>query len=296
MQFDREAALQASFDELTKIVRERFREGRSTVAAALKAELQTRFGGRFNQAAIGYDSFRDLLKDAEARQLIRLRTASGGDLEALPPEVPAQQAAPSTAIAEAGTYIRPDVWRAFVDWRQNWTRVYDLERDRAVMFPATPSPFDATEWIEMRQSSTEHPDRYKAIEPIAMDVQLRWMREFVDAIPEDAAREQLRAALDTQKPFGTFARAAQSLPDVKTRWNRAREERVLALVRAWMQRNGLTLSVVQERRPRAAETTQPTPSAGASEQQLRTALHAAIDRMPLAELKRIELPVGYFVD
>src|SRR5579872_1490983 len=286
MQFDRDAALQASFDELAKVVRERFREGRSTVAAALKAELQRRFAGRFDQTAIGYVSFRDFLKDAEARSLIRTRRARGGDVEAVPPDVVDQPASASTLPLESSTFVRPDVWRAFVDWRPNWVRAYDLQQDRAVMYPASASPFDAPEWIEMRRSAADFPDRFKAIEPIAMDVQLRWITDFVETIADAGTRDQLKATLDSPRPFGAFARALQAVPEIKAEWNRTREAQVLSYLRDWMDRNKLTLNLIEERPSKPTEgATAPSQASTATEQQIRAVLHAAIDRMPLADLR-----------
>jgi len=298
MQGDRDAALRVGLDELVLAVQERFRAGRPAVAAALKSDLQRRFNGRFDERVMGLFSFRDFLKEAEARRLIRLRWAAGGDLEALPPgltEPPVAAATQSDTGPQGTVYIRPDIWRAFVDWRPNWTRAYDRQQDRAVMFPASATPFDAAEWVEARASLAAHPDRFRLIEPIAMEKQLAWMNELIDQIPEVATRDLLRSAIDTNRPFGAFARSVAALPEVKARWNQVMQERVFAIAREWMEKNGLRLDLVQERRPRpGAAAPESTPRS--SEQEIRARVHAAIDRMPIAELKRIELPIAYLLD
>src|SRR5438270_5846458 len=97
MQFDRNSALEAALKELDEIVRERFRARRPTVAATLKAELQRRFNGRFDERAIGFAGFRDFLKEAEARHVVTLRRAAGGDVEAVPYAVADAAAEPGDA-------------------------------------------------------------------------------------------------------------------------------------------------------------------------------------------------------
>jgi Uncharacterised protein family (UPF0158) len=300
MQVDRDAALKAGLEALVLVVQERFNGGRSTVAAALKAELQRRFNGRFDERVMGFFSFRDFLKEAEQRRLIKLRQAVGGDLEAIPPGTP-ERAVTAVALGQAGAegavYIRPDIWQAFVDWRPNWIRAYDLQQDRAVMVPATATPFDAPDWIELRKALAGHPDRFRSIEPIPMEKQLAWMNELIEQIQDESIRDVLRSALDSERPFGAFARAAASIPEIKTRWNRALQGRVFAITREWMERNRLLLDLVQERRPRTlTNPSQATSGSSASENEIRARVHAAIDRMPIAELKRIELPIEYLLD
>jgi uncharacterized protein UPF0158 len=300
MQVDRDAALKAGLEALVLVVQERFSGGRSTVAAALKAELQRRFNGRFDERVMGFFSFRDFLKEAEQRRLVKLRLAAGGDIEAIPPGAPERAlatVAPGQPSAEGAVYIRPDIWQAFVDWRPNWIRAYDLQQDRAVMVPATATPFDAPDWIEFRKALAAYPDRFRAIEPIAMERQLAWMNELIDQTQDQSIRDVLRSALDSERPFGAFARAAASIPEIKSRWNRTLQERVYSITREWMERNRLLLDLVQERRPRTINSSSQVPSgSSASEQEIRSRVHAAIDRMPIAELKRIELPIEYLLD
>jgi hypothetical protein len=295
MQFDRNAALEAALKELDEIVRERFRARRPTVAATLKAELQRRFNGRFDERAIGFAGFRDFLKEAEARHVVTLRRAAGGDVEAVPYAVADAAAEPGDAGAPPAAFMRPDLWRTFVDWKPNWTRLYDVAKDRAVMFPTAATPFDAPEWSELRKSVAENPENYLAIEPINAEAQLTWLREFVAQLQDVPTRGVLQSAIGSDRPFGTFARLIETMPDVKARWHRFRLERVLALARDWMDRSGIRITLTEERKELPAERGRAS-GGEVNEQAVRARLHAAIDRMPVAELLRIELPIGYVLD
>lgn len=297
MQFDRNAALEAAIKELDEVVRERFKARRPTVAATLKAELQRRFNGRFDERPIGFASFRDFLREAEARHVVTLRRAAGGDVEAVPYTVVEASTESGEAGASAAAFMRSDLWRAFVDWRPNWTRLYDVAKDRAVMFPTAATPFDAPEWSELRTSIAEHADNYLAIEPIAAETQLTWLKEFVPQLQDVPTRGVLQSAIGSERPFGTFARLIETMPDVKARWHRFRLERVLALAQEWMEHKGLRIALTEERKELQAERTRPGAGIGeVNEQAVRARVHAAIDRMPVAELLRIELPVGYLID
>jgi hypothetical protein len=64
-----------------------------------------------------------------------------------------------------------------------------------------------------------------------------------------------------------------------------------------MEHKGLRIALTEERKDLPAVRGRPTTGFGeVNEQAVRARLHAAIDRMPVAELLRIELPIGYLLD
>ncbi len=294
MQIDRESALRAAHEALKDVVASYSLEGRSTVAASLKSALKRRFSDRFDERSIGFLSFRDFLKDAEARGIVQLQRAPGGDLEAMLPGAPPQRSRGTAEVHSSTSFVRADIWRAFVDWNPGWTRLYDAEADRAVMFPETTTPFDPPEWSVQRDAAQRQPERFREIEPISMDTQLEWMRAFAREVRDQTSRELLQSALQSSRPFGAFVRQVNIFPETRLQWHRFRLDNVLAVVAAWVQRNNLTIQF-QENRPRETAPSGKT-TADVSEAAVRARLRAIIDRMPLSDLLRLEIPVGYILD
>jgi Uncharacterised protein family (UPF0158) len=293
MQIDREPAIRAAFDALRDIVTTFTAEGRPTVAASLKSALQRRFDNNFDQRSIGFYSFRDFLREAEARGVVELRDARGGDLEAVLPGA-TQSAEKGQEKSGSAALLRGDFWKAFLDWKVGWRRVYDVQEDRALMFPETATPFDRADWSLYREAVLRQPERFRSIDPIGMETQLEWMRAFQRDIDDPASKTLLQSALESSRPFGTFARLVNNLPEIRARWHRYRLDRVAAVASSWAQRNYLTIEFLQSPQPKISAPAKTATESG--EGAVRARIHAIIDRMTLSDLLRLEIPISYLLD
>jgi hypothetical protein len=282
---------------LQAVVVERHAAGRRTIAAGLKPVLQRRSVNTFSEGSLGFPTFRSFLQDAARKGVIRLRPTLE-DYEVLPPgDDPIDSAvtgARSLRRREPRPRVRPDLWRAFVDWRQGWKRVYDIEQDRAVMFPeATPEAGDAPEYAHVRQAWLANPDAFREITPITQNDQLTWMQEFSIADPDPAMRLALQTALATESPLRAFTNTVRTNTASSNRWHAERLRRVAEVIRGWASENSLEVQIFQKREmPESFATHGDTPEWST----LRQKVHVAVDRMPVADLLRLSIPIEYIID
>lgn len=259
--------------------------------------MQKRSNEGFSEIRLGFPSFRAFLEWAQESGAVRLVPApTGPDIEVLLAAAAAAEAA--TPAAEAGRVrgrIRPDLWRSFVDWRADWRRVFDRETGEARMFPRDPHEVgDAPQHAALRAATADKADRFVEITPISQDAQLAWMREFADAETDSPLKSELQIALRSDRPAAAFATRLRQSPTCLHRWNRLRELRVAAVIQEWARNHHLDVAVYEERqqqlveRPRLfAETV--------DDQTLRQRLHEAVDKMPVAELLRLPIPLEYLI-
>lgn len=286
----------AAFELLLSVVDDLRVSGRRTFSAGLKPEMQRRSNHGFSEARLGYATFRTFLADAEQRGLVKLTPNSTG------PDVTVERLVATTPLptvpsaSNRRTRIRPDLWKAFVDWREDWRRVYDVGGNRALMFPNEPHPVgELPEYTQVREQVQLAADRYIDISPITQETQVGWMRAFADAESDSAFRAELIAALTTHRPASSFTNHLRTRPQALSRWNRVRQERVEETIAAWAQTAPVTVEYLELVQPMAPTSVRQGATLPAEETQLRAAVQHAVEVMPLADLLRLSIPLEYLI-
>jgi hypothetical protein len=262
---------QEAFDALTTVVEQAREKRSSTYAASVKPRLKARLPS-FDESALGYDSFRAFLTDAEQAGRIRLTFTRGGDVEISLTNDPPREV----------RRIRPDLWAAATDEQGEGKYFYDARIDRVAARPRDGEQAGLVE-IPSADSST----------------QSGWIEQF------------LSERQDTQPELAEKVRSVQAISEkleilnvsaVAREWHAARLAAVLKLLTKWSSEQGLAVDLADGSRSRAETARNQRPTArrptrrGNAEQLLRERLHQAVDRMPISELLRLPVPLEYTVD
>jgi hypothetical protein len=128
--------------------------------------------------------------------------------------------------------IREDLWRAFIDWSQGVARYYDTVTKQAVMLPKIPALLEPEQFRELRHRLEVEPDRFIAIEPIPMETQVGWMREFAASRSDVVLRDLLTRALAGDKPEKLFVTVLRNDPQELHLWHQELRRRVRE--QAWL--------------------------------------------------------------
>ena len=152
--------------------------GRRTTGAALADAIRQRFPG-FGFAQLGLSRLADAVHRAEEEgALVRHR-----DVQHL--EVSPSEATPRTPSAHAAStmssYVRPDVWRAFVFVTDRYAHFLDRTTGRLVSLMSNDKD---------QVSAQERDPRFVRVESIASHAQKDWMRQFLvsqDSLKADDA-------------------------------------------------------------------------------------------------------------
>jgi hypothetical protein len=288
--------------ELLRVIVSRFQsEGRSTRSAGVKPALQFSEAG-FDERRLGYRSFRSFLEAAVEDGYITFERAPRG------PDVELRATlAGNPTPTISGEKIRRDLWSAFVDWRREWSRVYDRETDRVGWLPAHEDRDAHEAFAALRRDAAASPDRFVAIEPFSREQTEEWMRAFIAAMGESPRRGALESAMTSGTPIRAFVRTALEL-GINDQWSAFRLARVRERIEAWAAQHGLQqldLSVEQEpittpssRRARAEpRASHRISSAGRSSvDELRDRVCVAVRQMSRGELLRLPIPLEYLID
>src|SRR5262249_12349587 len=140
--------------------------------------------------------------------------------------------------------IRPDVWRAFTSWERGYTRLWDLETNRVLMFPTEPRPLEPSEHRLWRQLAASEPDRFRVIQVITEDRLVGEMHSFVESLDQkNDAIPILNAALQQDRPARSFTAAARALPGIADEWKNHRYDFVWTSITKWQESNGIHCSI-----------------------------------------------------
>jgi hypothetical protein len=281
--------LDFAFDLLETLVNEYAASGRPPTAAGLKPAMQKRSNSQFSEEAFGFVTFRQFLTAAE--QAGRVRLVDGAQDVMVMPRDRTDFPPPARSTAKS-VLLRADFWRRFNDTRADWEHWYDKAEDRAVTFPVRETPLDRPETVALRNEVRHEVARYVRIEPIPLDTQLGWMRQFTDAHDSAPEAALMRSALATSRPLASFLRSVLGSP-LAAEWHHYRASHVLDEIRRWAARHDLQVDVLTTRTRAARPDLVAAVSGRPDEDAIRQRLKVAIDRMPIHELLRISLPLEY---
>jgi len=289
--------LRGAFELLRDAIKNLEERGRSTESAGVKPEMQRLTGGEFNEKNLGFSSFGAFVAAAENADLVvRIETVPGHPMikSTRATGTPSPTAARVTNEAlPSGPRLRPDLWRAFVDWRPEITRVYDKKKGKALMFPAAPGTNSTKEEDEIRLEADREKDRFVPIAPIPMETQYRWIKEFIETHGDNPLAVALRSTMEQARPIKAFSHVIRADPNLAQAWRSSRLARVAAVVTEWIGSQGLPIQPWEQPATTPLRREQARGIAAASNESLRALIHAAVDRMPAAELLRLSIPLEY---
>lgn len=276
-----QSAREAAFGLLASTVAEFEAAARPAYGAPLKVALQRRSNGWFDETKLGFSRFKGFLEAARNAGIVDFEPTPGGDLRVFTRQPDIGTTKAPAPPARRISFIRRDMWRAFFVWAPPLQRWYDLDEQRAVMVRG--------EAGLLNHLAGRPRDRVIQIEPVSMETQMSWMREFAETAGE--SREVLHQALTADRPFATFTHSVNQA-GLTHEWREARQQRVVDVMRSWMTEHGVEIPLFTE--PRSDE--RPVKLASRhSDGDVRQALHAAIDRMPLSEMLRLSIPLEYLL-
>lgn len=122
------------------------------------------------------------------------------------------------------------------------------------------------------------------------------MHDYVAVAPKTPAIGAVELALSSPTPFRAFAHAVQIEEQQKHSWREYRLHRVTAHISKWEAEHGVSVDALEAAADRPEATEHSQPAADETVQRVRAAVHAAIDRMPLEALNRLQVPVEYLVE
>lgn len=178
----------------------------------LKNRLLLLTDRRFDEAQYGAINFQGFVRGLS--DLLRIDTST------YPPtaELIVPEAIEADRAKHYGSRVRPDLWRAFLDFSSGSSYVWDRNRGEAREGEAT--------------------EELPAIDTILPEVLDEWRREFVDEKHgeiQETARDLGRVLEWRDHRLGT-----RHLPlKLRGEWNRFVREKVVALIREWFQRKDM---------------------------------------------------------
>lgn len=267
---DRESA----FGALRNVVSDLKTRERKTLIQGVKPALQLASGGEFNEQALGFRTFREFVDAAESAGYVsKTRTMSGLSIEPGPGDLPSRSRLPR---------VRPDLWRAVLDWSAHKTHWWDPQRRHVVDLDSTAAvPADLVR-----------------LEPLSRDTHKAWALDFLSHHESSSIAPGLVAALQHSEEggFEQFSRLIRADARLNGEWQGERRRRVADSIRAWANVNGLEVDpfaptpIFDETNRSQVEVDRGVEDAGV--RQLREAVKRAVDRMSPTELRQLSLPVG----
>jgi hypothetical protein len=303
-----EPARSEAFELLRGVVADYETSGRKPLMQGVKPEMQRRSEGRFSEAALGFDSFRAFVEAAITAEYVT--GSDDSDSGSLLLHVEGVEAQPFKKSRRVGGSkrtrpIRPDLWKAFVDWNPALGRVWDKGEEVALTFGIEAANEDVDNQ-ERRKFYESHPERFIAIPRITFETQLDWMREYSESLEDKRhARVLLSLLKADEKPANAFVTYLRDHEELSHDWNMLKTAKVRAVIEAWIRDNTLTRDILEgpaaqgegggptlSSQPASAEEV----TSVAVEDRVRKLVLQAVSRMPLADLLRLKIPVEYMVD
>lgn len=265
--------------------------GSATYAAGVSARMK-QADPTFDVRNCGFPTFKAFLAHAVEEGVVRVsRKPGASDFTVTGVDTPAVA---GEEVVPSGRYLRQEAWAAFtrIEAASSW-----WQRDSGrIVGPMSDQPDDGSEWVEMR--------------PLTRAELTSWMRAFAEGVQEPKRNAELLASLDTASSVENFNTQVRLHQGTARRWGRFYRDQVMRHAFRWAENN----SVPRERLFRAGDGgARPTPSTALSdklregtggarrddltsyESRARAAVITAVERMPLAEVLRLPIPVEYLI-
>lgn len=267
---------------MTSYVRGHFEEtGRRTSGAALADAIRQRFPG-FAFEQLGFSRLTDAVRRAEeAGGLVRHR-----DVKHL--EVSPSESTPRSPCARAtspmSSYVRPDVWRAFVFVNDRYAHFLHRTTGRLATLM-----LNNAEQVQAHERDRE----FVRIESIAFEDQKEWMRQFV---PSQESLDIDDAPINEERWWIAFPAWLQEQGVANLlAWRRFRAGNVVAFIRQWAKENDIRLDSLFSPARVSAQPSAQRGDPAAANVETRAAVMAAIEEMPFEQLQDLAIPVRYLV-
>ena len=253
--------------------------GRRTTGAALADAIRRRFPD-FGFDQLGFSRLADAVHRAEKEgALVRHR-----DVQHL--EVSPSEDTPRTPSAHAASamssYVRPDVWRAFVFVTDRFAHFLDRTTGRLVSLMSN----------EKEQLNAQERDpRFIRVEPIAPDAQKDWMRQFLDSQDSLAADDAPINEEEWWIKFPTWLKEQNG--EANFAWRRFRSEKIVTFIREWAKENGIVPDSLFSPPRLPTQATPRRKDRPDEDEATRRAIVAAVEEMPVEQLQDLSIPVRY---
>jgi hypothetical protein len=251
--------------------------GKVPIAAGVGARMRL-LEPQYTAATTEFGTFRAIVAAGEARGLVVVESGEN--------DLVVRAVADEPSPAQYRITLRPDLWRALLDWEPTARYLFNRVTKQSRPSLAVASGDDVL------------------IASITREIQIEWMRRFADTQVTPSVRSELIAALDSEHPTHAFSTALGSSDTIRRRWKRHLRQCAIDHAIAWGRSNKIELSdLVAPVEPRPAIS--PTPASresvadetshpGLSEDELlRQRLLTTIATLPLSELLQLRIPLQY---
>ena len=246
-----------------QVVANLYERRRSPVTGAvLKLELIRRAiaeGKLFDQRTLGSGNFYDLV----AKCNVTVQRRPGSDFVVLPKSAPA-----TVEAVQPNIRIQRDIWYAFVSFP----------------VPGTRRTFDPVTHKVVYEDESMPLGGKILIEPISVEQQLNWRKEFAGRM-SDLEDAELAKAIKAQNPFKDFSRLMRQRPDLGKSWNLFLLNKVIPTVERWADSNSIPREqCLQLNRPQSEE-----------QETSRRELYQFFDSISIDDLLNLQIPLRWVV-
>lgn len=265
---------------------------------ATPRELGARLKQRLNQSLVregypalnvrdyGYRKFAEFLKARLGDYVELTWPSSKGDVTVSLRAVAAHDCASNPAPREQLSSIRTDVWQAFTNPDGKRKRFFNKIDHRIIHFIEGSNDEYAEKWRLNQQD-------YVEIAILTSEIQVRWMREFIDLLGEGALDPQAVETL-LSSPYSTGVNTAftKLLGSRAGEWRKIRTLKIGEHIASWATQNSISIDDLRPSpkrkpiEPVVAASTAALPVLTIREQAIKL-----LERMSEDEIARVAIPV-----
>lgn len=268
-------SLDTLLDFVSDFVKRRYEsKGARTNGTMLAEAVRSRFPD-FSFADVGLTRLSDLIRVAEQRgALYRHRDVLHLEVS---PDSSTPRSVPTQAQRAPFQRVRPDLWRAFLYVGQTGTKYIDRSTGEITDLAGNRSQLDE--------------ERYAHIKAIDPKTQQGWMREFLASSPD---LPEAAAPIDGTQWWVSFpAWVQRNSPSSTSEWRRFRTRKTVEYLRTWAEENNVQTDLLFVAQASKPSTEFEEKGHTSSQDKTRNAILAALNEMPLDELRHLSIPFKY---
>lgn len=238
---------------LTQLLSDRSPEFGARLKQRLNATFTEKGMGKFDERSFGFKRFQDFLEQGHGHLVTVQRPSGAGDI-LVSLKTPKISASPLNAQIEPPP-IRSDIWQAFTNPDSTRKRFFNKQTFVVRHFNDAQEP--QTSYAEV----TSSPDQFIEIKPIGGEIQIEWMRRFLEEtinIPSDE-RIAFEAMLTEPYSSGVNAAFTRALGDHSTAWRNYRSRRILDSINNWAHQHEVQLDRLRVQPRQPVNTSENTP-------------------------------------